>query len=325
VASARIRAGPSAVGDSALQDLSGSHMSELQPDQSGLREVRRILLEWITAAAAILGKKRITDADIHDARKQLKKARAALRLLRRSIGEIAYRRENAALRDAARPLGVARDSRVLVAALDALAKRHKSIPSKVRLDKFRRILRQQRIRSRRALTPALITKQRAALRAVIKRSERWRLQGDDWDVIGDGLMRSYRRARKSLATAKQSRDTECLHDWRKQVKYLWHQLQILTPMRPGKIDKLADRYHALADHLGDDHDLAVLRLQIESHAEAFERTRDLDELLRRLDRRRIQLQNKAFGLGSRLFADKPPVFTQPLSQSWRAWRASSQA
>jgi CHAD domain-containing protein len=120
VVSARIRNGPSAVGDSALQDFSGSHMSELQPDKSGLREVRRILLEWIAAAAATLGKKKITDADIHDARKQLKKARAALRLLRRSIGEIAYRRENAALRDAARPLGVARDSRVLVAAFDAL-------------------------------------------------------------------------------------------------------------------------------------------------------------------------------------------------------------
>jgi len=276
-------------------------MPDLKPDKSGLREVRRIFVEWIAAAVATLGKKKVTDADIHDARKQLKKARAALRLIRVSIGEIAYRRENAALRDAARPLGAARDSRVLAAALDELS-------SQVRLDKFRRILRQEQTQTRHALTRSLITKQRTALRAVIKRSERWRLQGDDWEVISAGSRRTYRRGRKLFATAKESRDAEQLHDWRKQVKYLWHQLQILEPLHPGRIGKLAARCHKLADHLGDDHDLAVLRHKIESHADAFERARDLDELLRRLDRRRVQLQRKAFVLGSRLFADEPRVF-----------------
>jgi hypothetical protein len=109
------------------------------------------------------------------------------------------------------------------------------------------------------------------------------------------------------------------------VKYLWHQLQILEPVRPGKLGGLAVRYHKLADYLGDDHDLAVLRLKIETHANAFERTRDLDELLRRLDRRRVQLQDKAFGLGSRLFADKPRAFAQQMSKYWQAWRNTEPA
>jgi CHAD domain-containing protein len=271
-------------------------MSALKPEQLGLREVRRILVEWVAAAAAILGKKKVTDANIHDARKQLKRARAALRLLRGSIGEIAYRRENAALRDAARPLGVARDSRVLVTALDALVAGHKSRPTQLR-----RILRQEQAQCRRALTRAVLARQRTTLRAVIERSERWRLQGDAGAVLGDGLTRTYRRGRKKLASVKASRDTEQLHDWRKQVKYLWHQLQILQPLRPGKIGKLATQSHKLADALGDDHDLAVLRHKIESHAQASE----LDELLRRLDRRRVQLQDRALVLGARLFADKP--------------------
>lgn len=278
-------------------------MSDLQADEPALRGVRRLLVEWIAAAVAALNKKRVSDADIHDARKQLKKARAALRLLRGSIGEIAYRRDNIALRDAARPLGAARDSRVLVAVLDALVERHKSTLSPARVDKLRRILRREQAQSRRALTRTLISKQRTALRAVIKRSERWRLRADDWAVLSDGLARSYRRGRKNFTEAKGSRDTECLHDWRKQVKYLWHQLQIVQPLRPGRIGTLANRCHKLADHLGDDHDLAVLRARIESHSSAFERTRDLDELLRRVDRRRVQLQDRAFTLGSRLFAD----------------------
>src|SRR5688572_12596308 len=93
---------------------------ELQPDEAGLSGVCRILQAWLARAGESLQQKRITDANIHDARKQLKKSRAALRLLRDSMGEIAYRRENTALRDAARPLGVARDSKVLLAALDDL-------------------------------------------------------------------------------------------------------------------------------------------------------------------------------------------------------------
>lgn len=287
-------------------------MSELQPNESGLHEVRRILVDWIASAVSLLDKKKITDTDIHEARKQLKKARAALRLLRGAIGEIAYQRENAALRDAARPLGVARDSRVLVAALDALVDHQQSTA------KFRQVLRKEQMATRRALTATLTAKQRASLRAVIKRSERWRMQGDDWTIIGDGLARIYRSGRKKLARAKDSRDTERLHDWRKQVKYLWHQLQILEPLRPAKIGAHANRCHKLADYLGNDHDLAVLRFKIESHAKAFERTRDLDDLLRRLDRRRIQLQDKAFALGASLFADKPRVFTRRLSKYWRA-------
>jgi len=294
-------------------------MSELQPDKSGLREVRRILVEWIAAATAALGKKKVTDTDIHDARKQLKKARAALRLLRGSIGEIAYRRENAALRDAARPLGVARDSKASIAALEALGERHESI----KLDKFRRLLGRERTQARRALTHTLISKQRTSLRAVTKRSERWRLQGDDWEVIGDGLRRSYRRGRKRFATAKESRDTQCLHEWRKQVKYLWHQLQILQPLRPGKIEEIADRCHKLAEKLGDDHDLAVLRAKIAGHAKSFAHPKDLDELLRLLDRRRVQLQDEAFDIGSRLFKGKPRAFVLRIGKHWEAWRDSA--
>lgn len=290
--------------------------SELQHGQSELREVRRILTEWIADAAATLGRKKISDTDVHGTRKNLKKARAALRLLRGSIGEIAYQRDNTALRDAARPLGFARDSKVLTAALDALvdgdSKRFKP-------DRFRRMLRKEQQQARRALTASTIGKQRRALQAVVKRSARWRMQGDDWTVVADGVKRIYRRSRKGLARARESRDSEQLHDWRKQVKYLWHQVQILRPLRPDKLDALADRCHKLADRLGDDHDLAVLRAKICAHAEAFERNGELDELLSRLDRRRAQLQDEAFALGKKIFARKPRAFVQRLHQYRKEW------
>src|SRR6185437_14657828 len=57
---------------------------------------------------------------IHGTRKDLKKARAALRLVREEVGEETFKRENRALRDAARLLSASRDAEVKLETLDAL-------------------------------------------------------------------------------------------------------------------------------------------------------------------------------------------------------------
>ncbi|MFC4309157.1 CHAD domain-containing protein [Steroidobacter flavus] len=294
-------------------------MAELQPDEAGLSGVRRIFQEWVAGAGDSLHKKRVTDAHIHDARKQLKKSRAALRLLREAMGEIAYRRENMALRDAAKPLGVARDSKVLVAALDDLVERFEPATRSLKLDKFRRVLRQEQTSARQAITQTLANKQRKALREVTARSTRWNMTGDDWEVIGGGLERIYRGGRKGMKAAASSRDSEDLHDWRKQVKYLWHQLQILQPAWPGLLKELADQAHKLSEHLGDDHDLAVLHTKLKAHQDAFE-GKDYDALVAVLDRRRKKLQDKACELGARIFEEKPRRFIKRIGDYWQQWR-----
>ena len=63
----------------------------------------------------------LTDEEVHDVRKRLKKARAALRLLRETIGARRYHRENTALRDAARPFTQIRDAKVLSDTVEKLA------------------------------------------------------------------------------------------------------------------------------------------------------------------------------------------------------------
>lgn len=295
-------------------------MAELEPDESGLPGVRRILQEWIAEAGDSLRKKRVADVDIHDARKLLKKTRAAIRLLRGAIGEIAYRRENIALRDAARPLGVARDGKVLIDTLDDLVERYAPATRRLQLDGFRRVLHQEYRTARKAITRTLIAKQRKALRDVSSRVARWRLRGEEWQVIGGGLERIYNRGKQAMRLAARSRASEDLHDWRKQVKYLWHQLQILEPAWPTLLRELVRQTHKLADHLGDDHDLAVLREKISSHPDAFQNN-DRDALIAVLDRRRKQLQGKAFKLGARIFEEKPRRFSSRIGGYWRQWRA----
>lgn len=294
-------------------------MAELRHDEAGQGGVRRILQDWIAEAGESLHKKRVSDANIHDARKLLKKSRAALRLLRDAIGDIEYRRENATLRDAARPLGVARDSKVLLAALDDLVERYAPATHSLKLDEFRSVLRKEQAGARQSITVTLINKQRKTLREVHSRVDRWRLEDDEWQIIGSGLRRIYRDGKEAMRAAADARVNEDLHEWRKQVKYLWHQLQILEPAWPDLLHGLASQTHKLADHLGDDHDLAVLRQKISSHADAFE-VQDRDTLVSVLDRRRKQLQDKAFTLGARIFEEKPKRFVGRIGGYWQLWR-----
>ena len=60
---------------------------------------------------------------IHEARKDMKKIRSALRLVRDAIGDDAWRRENDHYRDVARKLSAHRDAEILVESLDDLRER----------------------------------------------------------------------------------------------------------------------------------------------------------------------------------------------------------
>ena len=60
---------------------------------------------------------------VHETRKRTKRLRACVRLARDAIGDEVYRRENAALRTAARRISGPRDAQVLLETLDALSAR----------------------------------------------------------------------------------------------------------------------------------------------------------------------------------------------------------
>src|ERR1700744_220986 len=113
---------------------------KLQPDEPGTRGARRIARHRLESALELLGQRRASDHSVHAARKELKKARATLRLVRDALGTSTYKKENAALRDAARPLGEIRDAQVLRDALKSLIGHYGASASKLRLEKFQRVL-----------------------------------------------------------------------------------------------------------------------------------------------------------------------------------------
>ena len=91
----------------------------IDPAQPVPDEVRRVARGRIDHAIDELrGTSDSTRAEaVHEARKDMKKLRALLRLVRDELGEDVYRRENDCFRDTARTLSGLRDAEVMLATL----------------------------------------------------------------------------------------------------------------------------------------------------------------------------------------------------------------
>lgn len=245
---------------------------------------------------------------VHEARKDMKKLRAVVRLVRAEIGDNVYRRENACFRDAGQELSGVRDADVMLA---TLAKLEQEIPEAAAGD-LRQALEAHKLRT------AAGTREQASVQVVEilatarRRIGRWPLDEDGFEAVAGGLQRIYRRGRKDFRSARAEPTTENLHEWRKRVKDLWYHHTLLRPLWPPVMEAVGDQAHELADRLGDDHDLAVLADWIREHTETG------PEFFDAVDRRRAELQAEAMTLGARLYAEKPKAYVRRLRRLSKA-------
>src|SRR5262245_17457600 len=261
------------------------------------------------------------DVMVHEARKSLKRLRAMLRLVRPAIAGKVYRRENIAFRDAARPLSEVRDAKILVETFDKIAKTNGRAPRGQPFAGVRReLLRTQHgVREKVLEHDQAFTIVDSAMKDALERLDDWVDVHDSWSSVGEGVQRVYRRGRRALTIASEKPTVEHLHELRKQVKYLRHQLELLRPMRASVLGPLAERAEELGDVLGDDHDLAMLRREVAGDPERFGGTEVVESLQDRIDRRRERLERRAVSLGRQLFRSAPKDFDERLHAYWKAW------
>ncbi len=247
------------------------------------------------------------DDAVHQVRKDLKKARAALRLLRDAVGEAAYSRENTELRDAARRLSALRDATVGLEVTRELLAKEKNPARRAKLLELRRRLHAELLQSReQLLRRTALAEIEQALEHAGQRVEYWRLPLDDRPVLRAGFERVYRKGRKALRKARADASTESLHASRKQVKYLREALAVVADGASGQAAKLAKRAEAVADRLGDDHDLAMLEARLA--ALPADSPKAGQKLRARIEARRRKLQKSALKKARRLYRRKPAAF-----------------
>lgn len=288
--------------------------------------IRRIATEQLDQAITELtdGLKADPVEAVHSARKALKKDRSLLRLARGSMKPSARQRENAAFRSAGRRLSGARDADVMVEALDELAKRYSGQLPERTYAVIREHLHASGQQSRRTLMDSALTGEVAQeLKAARVRTEQWQLRRGGWKAVETGLLTSYTRGRRAFRRARKEPTVERLHDWRKRAKDHWYHLRLLEPIAPQTMKGQAKEAHRLADLLGDDHDLAVLRQTLFDAGAAL--PVDLDGVIALLDHRRGRLQAQAMFEGDRVYAEKPKEFVSRLHAYWKTWRAETRA
>jgi hypothetical protein len=262
------------------------------------------------ALAELDGSQPPLDRSVHEARKELKRARSTLRLLRDAIGDPAYRRANRKLRDAARPLSVVRDAKALLEAVAKLRSRTKKGSRRSHFSSLERQLRNSQKRARTALVEraAELRKIRRSVESVLVESRQW--PPATRDAAHAGVERIYRKGRKAFARADASRRETALHESRKQAKYLSRALEVVALPRDDVILKHAGRADSMADALGDDHDLALLRKRVTTRRSLSASARA--GMLADIDRRRAELQRKASKRGHGLYRRKAKAFLEAL-------------
>ncbi|MCB1380226.1 MAG: CHAD domain-containing protein [Alphaproteobacteria bacterium] len=222
---------------------------ERQGEQLAILRRARSLLDGLFTdlAAAAVG------AEVHGARRRIKRLRSLVRLLKTAIGKSQSDSADRALKKAADALAAPRRAEALSA---ALAKIEAGLPKnhglKVLLNAYL---------TRHADQDALavsIERALAAVEGIRAEFDSWRLNDDAARPIAKAFANTYRKARKDLRAAAKSGKAEALHDARKLVIHHLHHLELLGNILNREPTDRIDALNRLRELLGDINDLDEL-------------------------------------------------------------------
>jgi len=297
----------------------------LEADEQVLAAVRRMALEQIDMALHHLEEPyEDLNMSVHAARQSLKRIRALLILARDALGDRVFKQEWNCYRAAGRLLAPGRDAAVVVETFDALVRRFSSVLPEDEVALQRRELvdrRDNRLRTMLEDEGALI-KVAEMLTSARERVAVWRARREGFKALRKGLSRSYRAGRQGLRMVRRNPTPTNFHAWRRPVKVLWHELQILNPVWPTILQAYAEVLHELSDRLNSNHDLDVLRQTLRS-SEDQQKKHGCESLFVLIERRCRELEAEALPLGRLVYTEPPGRFTKRLEQYWTTWQELS--
>ncbi|MCQ2029404.1 CHAD domain-containing protein [Stutzerimonas zhaodongensis] len=281
-------------------------------------EIRKVARQGIDKAIEALSAPSEERAEgVHQARKRFKELRALLRLVRKPLGG-EFKAENQRLRDLGRALAESRDAAAMLESWDLLAKRFAEPFAEESFKLARRRL-YDRARRGEADTSGLdqrIDAVKSELESFRERVENWKLTAKGFDLFGAGVKRTYADGCAELAKVRVDLSDEQLHEWRKRVKDHWYQTRLLTPGWPTLMQLRSDTLKQLADMLGDDHDLAMMRELMQQQPDLFGEPQQRERLEVMIAERRSELQSGALKLGGEIYLDAPDELVARWRRYW---------
>lgn len=157
-----------------------------------------------------------------------------------------------------------------------------------------------------------------ALKEKLKESENWRFEVKTFEDIRPSIKRVYKRGVKGYEDSLESRKTEDIHDWRKRVKYMRYQLEIISRIWPQMLLVMEDELHDVSDFTGMYHDCVELVESVESlEIEDFQEK----ELLRSIaGQHEKNMMDLAFYTARKFYWEKPGQFVDRMEGYWDAYQ-----
>ncbi|HWZ85224.1 MAG TPA: CHAD domain-containing protein [Thermoanaerobaculia bacterium] len=202
------------------------------------------------------------EESVHEFRKSIRRARAVVGLLRPALGARSAFGLARELKRAFAETGAFRDADVLLATLRLVAVDDPALPA------IEEALGRERARDGSA-AEALESGSRIlrplpdALRVTLPESF-------SMDDLARGLSRSVRRVQEALARAAESGHDTDFHEWRKRVKELRYQLEMLASSGSAALKHREKTLSALAEELGEATDLILLGAAVAQRSERGE-------------------------------------------------------
>jgi CHAD domain-containing protein len=188
---------------------------------------------------------------VHEFRKSVRRARALVSLVRPSLGNGAARGIGAELRHAFAETGPLRDADILLTTL-------RSVPAE---DPHRAAIEEtlERERLSDGAGAGAALKRGGKVLQPLPGALRVTLPRDfAMDDLARGIARGYRRSQDALQRASETRLLIDLHEWRKRVKELRYEIELLASSGSPESRNREKKLSALAEELGRVTDLVVL-------------------------------------------------------------------
>ena len=291
---------------------------ELRADETlgdGLRRV--ICRQMEDAISASKAKQNGKDSPVHETRKHLKKARAALRLVRGEIDRQVWKKEDRCLAKVGRLISEVRDAEVRLQTVRQL--REFARGKKRSFEETEELLAFE-LDSFLAAFSEWPQEAEERLCQTLERIQQWPLEKLDCERLRENVQKTYKRGRQVLGTAVKKTSTKNLHAFRKRAKELWYQLRLLRPLAPAVFKELNDELKTIGQYLGQVHDLAFVAQRLSSIGPVRKQGHRILNAL--IASRTNELEYTAIALGERFYAERPRQFARRISRYFSEWETA---
>jgi CHAD domain-containing protein len=291
---------------------------ELRADETLGDGIRRIICRQIKDAIdAGKAKQNGKGSPVHETRKHLKKARAALRLVRGEIDRDVWKREDRCLGKVARLISEVRDAEVRLQTVRQL--REFARGKKRSFEETEELLAFE-LDSFLAAFSEWPQEAEKRLCQVLERLRDWPLDKLSCRRLRKNVQQTYKRGRRVLKRGIKRTSAENLHVFRKREKELWYQLRLLRPLAPAVFKELNDELKTVGQYLGQVHDLAFVGQRLSSIGPARKQGHRILNAL--IESRTHELQYTAIALGERFYAERPRRFARRISRYFSDWETA---